>query len=314
MSVFYALFPVIAIAALGYLARHRDWLDANEAASIERIAFWFLIPCLLFLGTATADFPADIDWRYLLAFYATVLLVYAGGMALGRLLFGYRLRELAVYGMGGAYSNVTVLGIPIAVQVLGESAFVPLLLIITFHNLVLYTTGTILASVSTVVVSESAGRSLVLQLRGIVREMLMNPISSSLLAGAAWNVLNLPTPAPLVATLELLARAAVPGAIFALGAALTRYHIRGDIPAALCIVVTKLLVLPLAMWLVMTRVIAIDTAWMQAAVLLCCMPVGISVYVFSRRYESGETAVATAIVLSALLTPLSFGLLTTLIL
>ncbi len=309
MPVFQALFPVIAIAALGYFARHREWLSAPEAAAIERIAFWFLIPCLLFHGTATADFPDNIDWRYLLAFYVTVLLVYAGGMLLGKVLFGYRLLELSVFGMGGAYSNVTVLGIPIAVEVLGQGAFVPMLLIITFHNLVLYTTGTVLAGWS-----ENNGTGLGKQLRGIGREMVLNPISSSLLAGAAWNLLGLPTPAPLVATLELLTRAAVPGAIFALGAALTRYHIRGEIPAALCIVVMKLVVLPLAMWLMMTRVFDIHGEWMQAAVLLCCMPVGISVYVFSRRYESCETAVATAIVISSLATPFAVSLITVLVL
>lgn len=309
MSVFQALFPVIAIAALGYLARYRNWLSSLEADGIERIAFWFLIPCLLFLGTATADFPADIDWRYLFAFYATVLTVYAAGMVFGKLVFGYGLRELSVFGMGGAYSNVTVLGIPITVEVLGESAFVPMLLIITFHNLVLYTTGAILAGAS-----ENTGKSLGAQLFGIVREMLINPISSSLLAGAAWNILNLPTPAPLVATLELLTRAAVPAAIFALGAALTRYHIRGDIPAALCISVFKLVVLPLAMWQVMTRVFDIHGEWMQAAVLLCCMPVGISVYVFSRRYERCEMAVATAIVVTSLGTPVAVSMIGMLIL
>lgn len=309
MPVLQALFPVIAIAALGYAARLRNWISATEAEAVERLAFWFLIPCLLFLGTATADFPADIDWRYLLAFYATVLCVYGAGMAVGRLLFGYRLRQLAVFGMGGAYSNVTVLGIPITVELLGTEAFVPMLLVITFHNLVLYTSGTIVAAWS-----DAGGKSIGRQVWSIAREMALNPISSSLLAGAAWNLLDLPTPAPLVATLELLTRAAVPGAIFALGAALTRYHIRGDIPAALCMVVTKLLVLPLAMWLAMTRVFVIHGTWMQAAVLLCCMPVGISVYVFSRRYESGEAAVATAIVLSSVLTPLTLGFVTTLIL
>ncbi|HEY0963138.1 MAG TPA: AEC family transporter [Pseudomonadales bacterium] len=309
MNIFAALFPVIAIAALGYIARFREWISSAEAETIERIAFWFLIPCLLFLGTATADFPADIDWRYLFAFYATVLLVYGAGMALGKALFGYRLRELAVFGMGGAYSNVTVLGIPITVELLGDGAFVPMLLVITFHNLVLYTSGTVLAASS-----DAGGKSVFRQVWGIAREMALNPISSSLLAGAAWNLLDLPTPAPLVATLELLTRAAVPGAIFALGAALTRYRIRGDVPAALCIVIVKLLVLPLAMWQVMTRVFDIHGEWMQAAVLLCCMPVGISVYVFSRRYESGEAAVATAIVMSSILTPLTLSLMTTLIL
>ncbi len=309
MSVFQALFPVIAIAALGYLARYREWLSATEAAGFERVAFWFLIPCLLFLGTATADFPADIDWRYLIAFYATVLLVYAAGMLLGKLVFGYRLLEMSVFGMGGAYSNVTVLGIPIILQVLGQSAFVPMLLVITFHNLVLYTTGTILAGAS-----EGAGKNLGVKLWGILREMLLNPISSALLAGAAWNVLNLPMPALLVSTLELLTRAAAPGAIFALGAALTRYRIRGEIAAALCIVAIKLVVLPLAMWQVMTRMFDIHGEWMQVAVLLCCMPVGISVYVFSRRYERCETAVATAIVITSLATPVAVSLIGALIL
>ena len=92
MPVFQALFPVIAIAALGYLARRREWLSAAEADAIERIAFWFLIPCLLFYGTATADFPAAINWQYLLAFYLTVLAVYAAGMALGKIVFGYKRR------------------------------------------------------------------------------------------------------------------------------------------------------------------------------------------------------------------------------
>src|SRR5690606_36728660 len=133
---------------------------------------------------------------------------------------------------------------------------------------------------------------------------------SSLLAGAAGNLLDRPTPVPLVARLEVLSRAAVPGAILALGSALTRDHIRGDVPAALCIVLTKLLVLPLAMWQVMTRVFDIHGTWMQTAVLLCCMQVGISVYVFSRRYESAEAAVAPAIVVSSVLTPLTLSLMT----
>ena len=95
---------------------------------------------------------------------------------------------------------------------------------------------------------------------------------------------------------------------------MTRYHIRGEIPAALLIVFIKMLVLPLAMWGMMTLLFDIDEEWMQAAVLLSCMPVGISVYVFSRRYESCETAVAAAIVITALATPLTLSLVAALIL
>jgi len=41
--------------------------------------------------------------------------------------------------------------------------------------------------------------------------------------------------------------------------------------------------------------------WAQTAVLLSCMPVGISVYVFSVRYRCCENQAATAIVMSCVL-------------
>jgi len=308
MHVFIAVFPVIAIAALGWLARRRDWLSTVEQAAVERLSFWFLIPCLLFLGTATAQFPDTLDWTYPGAFYLTVALVYLLGMVLGKVLFGYGLRELSVVGMGGAYSNVTVLGIPIIVEVLGEAAFVPLFIIIAVHNLLLFAFGTVLAEWR-----NTAGADLGAHLLRVLREMVLNPISGSLLGGALWNLSGLPLPAPLLDTLELLSRAAVPGALFALGAALTRYHVRGEVPAALLMVALKLLILPLLMWVMMTQVLEVERLWAHTAVLLSAMPVGISVYVFSKRYQSCETAAAAAIVLSSLAGVLSITLLTALL-
>jgi len=39
MYIINALFPVVLIALLGYLARRRHWLNEPEAAAIERISF-----------------------------------------------------------------------------------------------------------------------------------------------------------------------------------------------------------------------------------------------------------------------------------
>ena len=89
MSVFSAIFPVVIIAALGYACRRFNWLATNETDVLERLSFNFLIPCLLFLGTATADFPADMDWHFLFAFYLVVLLVYLIGMGIGKSVFGF---------------------------------------------------------------------------------------------------------------------------------------------------------------------------------------------------------------------------------
>lgn len=302
MSIFEAIFPVVAIAGLGYAARAFSVFSEIETNAIERIAFWFLLPCLLFYGTATADFPEQMNWTYLWGFYLSLLAIYVLGMTLGKLLFGYRLRELSVFGMAGAYANVTVLGIPITLQVLGQEALVPMLVIITVHNLLIYTFGTLLAELQV-----EKGSTLGAHLLRIGKEMLLNPISGSLLAGAAWNLAGFGFPSAIAAMLELIRPAAIPAALFALGAGLSRYHIRGELGAASVIVLIKLLLQPLLLWWVMLHWLQVDPLWAKTAVMLGAMPVGISVYVFSRRYQSCETAVATSIVLASLGSVLSIS-------
>jgi malonate transporter len=294
MFIFEAIFPVVAVAALGYLSRVTRLLSDADTAVVERLAFWWLLPCMLFYGTATADFPARVDWNFLWGFYGVLLCVYAIGLLLGRLLFGWKLRELSVFSMAGAYSNVTILGVPITLQVLGQAALVPMLILITVHNLIIYSVGTLLAELKV-----EAGSSLLRHLLRIGKEMLLNPISGSLLAGAAFNLAGLVFPGPIAGTLELLRPAAIPASLFALGAALHRYHIRGALPAALLIVLLKLLLMPWLTWWVLFHWLAVEPLWAQTAVMLSAMPVGISVYVFARRYQSCETAVATSIVLAS---------------
>lgn len=313
MYIINALFPVVLIAALGYLARRRHWLSELEGAAIERLSFWFLIPCLLFHGAATAEFPADMHWDYLGGFYLVVMLVYFIGMAVGRWWYGYSLRELSIYGMGGAYANATVLGIPITLAVLGQAALVPMLVIICVHNLLIFAWGTALAEwhspsplASAEQVRQEMNLSMLAKVWRVCTEMLLNPISGSLLAGTLFNFVGLTLPGPLDATLAMLAGAAIPGSVFGLGAALTRYHVRGEIGRAMVVVTVKLLVMPALMWSLM-RAFDVEHFWTQTAVMIAAMPVGISVYVFSRRYECCETVAATAIVLSSLLSVVSIS-------
>jgi malonate transporter len=295
MNVFEAVLPVVLVATLGYGARRLHIFSEIETSAIERIAFWYLLPCMLFLGGATAHFPADIDWHYLGVFYGVLFATYLGAMLIGRVFFRLDWHALSVFGMAGSYSNVTVLGIPLTLQFLGAGAFVPMILIITFHNLLLFGFGTLLMGLAA-----QGGDSAWGNLQRVVKEMVVNPISGSLLLGAAWNLTGAGLYAPVEQTLELIGRAAVPGALFALGAGLTRYRISGELSAASLIVVLKLCAMPLMMWWAMQQ-FDFDPLWRDAAVLLSAMPVGISVYVFSRRYAALETAAATGIVLSSLL-------------
>ena len=296
MQIFESIFPIVAIAAAGYFIRWRNYLSDTENAALEKATFLYLIPCLLFLGTATAEMPAQMDWNLLLGFYGAVVVVYLLGIVLSWLLFRYRPLEQSVFGMGAAYSNVTVLGIPICLEILGQGAFLPMFIIIAIQNMFLFGFGTAMAERQ-----RQQGVSILRHVAGVMKGLVLNPITGSLLAGLLVNLLGLPLYQPVLDSLGLLSRAAVPMALFVVGCSLTRYRIRGEVWPALVMVLCKLLILPAVVWLFMFRLFDVAPLWGATAVLLSAMPVGISVYVFARRYTCCETQAAAAIVLSSVL-------------
>lgn len=106
---------------------------------------------------------------------------------------------------------------------------------------------------------------------------------------------------PLEYSITLLSQAAVPAALFVLGASLNKYKMRGNISPALVIVALKMLLLPLIVWLFVFRVFSVDPLWASTALLTAAMPIGISVYVFSQKYQKYEVPIATGIVPSTVL-------------
>lgn len=296
MALLGTILPVILIALIGYFVRQRNLISDTESIGLEKIAFNFLIPCLLFNGTATTVFPEFIDWRLMSGFYASIFIVYLIGMLIGKIFFSYNNVQYSVFGMGGAYANVTVVGIPFCVQVFGDEAFLPLFIIISTHNIILFTFGTIVAEIK-----KETSTSILRHLATVIKDLVTHPITGSLLAGIIANLLNIPFHFAILNTLDLLAQAASPLALFALGCALTRYKIAGSLRATMIIVVMKLLLLPTMVYFSLFHIFDINPLWAGTAVLLSSMPTGIGPYVFSLKYRACESQIASAVVISAML-------------
>ena len=204
--------------------------------------------------------------------------------------------------MGASYSNATIVGIPICLYALGEEALLPLFIIVSVHNLVLFTVGIFVAQRDSLSLSSFLGDFFV-----IVRQLLSSPITASLILGGMVNLLDIPIYKPLVEAITLLSSAAVPSALFVLGCSLNRYKIQGHLAPALTIVALKTLCFPLLVWLLLFQVFDISTLWAGTALLTSAMPVGISAYIFSKKYSLYEAPIATSIVLSTLASLLSLS-------
>ncbi len=295
MAVFETIFPILAIVLLGYFSANRKHLSQTECDSISKFVFCYVVPIMLFVGTINAKIPEKMEWEFLFSYYAALLFIYFTAVIIGKFMFNFSAPEQSVFSMGASYSNSTIIGIPICLYTLGEDSLLPLFIIVSVHNLILFTVGMIVAEHGSFTLA-----NFFRNIFSILKLLFSSPITLSLILGGIVNIFNIPIYAPLNQSITLMSHAAVPTALFVLGTSLNKYHIRGHISPALVIVFLKIILFPLLMWILVYKVFTLSPIWAATALLTSAMPVGISAYIFSQQYQACEAPITTSIVISTI--------------
>lgn len=94
----------------------------------------------------------------------------------------------------------------------------------------------------------------------------------------------------------MLANAALPVGMFAVGAALTRYSLVGDLKVTMFYVALTLVLRP-ALVLLFALVVGLPEPALKAAVMLAAMPGGMNIYIFASMYKRSEALAANALLL-----------------
>lgn len=282
--------------AFGYAATFTRVFDRTAANALASFVFYFAIPVMLFRNMATTTLPDEIAWGYLLSHFLGVAVVFGIGMTAARLAFGGSSERLAIIGFGSAFSNSVLLGIPLVLTSFGEQASLPLFLLLAVHSTVLFTAITVIIE---------AGRGSRAELRAVpvkaLKGLISNPILWGMAGGVGFGLLGLKLPGAIDRWATMITGAAVPCALFSVGASLRGYRIVGALRPALMIAMLKLIVHPLAVWLLATMVFDVPPLWAKVVILLAALPVGVNVYVFATRYEAGQAETAAAILISNIL-------------
>ena len=287
--------PVFSVMALGALAVKLRVLNESGVKGLVLFVFNFAIPILLFRSLAQTELPPDIQWAFLISYFVPAVILFGAGLALARFVFRRPLADQAIFGMGACFSNTVLIGIPILFTAYGSEATLPTLLIIAFH-------GPILMSLTAGLIGVGKGGDVTLlsQLRTMVLEMIKNPIVMGILLGLLANVVGWTIPGPVDRIAEMMGGAAVPTALFALGASLAAYPLTGDIPPALLLSTLKLLVHPLLVWLLAVPVFGLEGIWVPVAVTMAALPSGSNVYLFGARYVAAPGVAARTVLRTTL--------------
>lgn len=299
LTIFFITLPFFALVFCGYGAGHWGLLKPPGIAGVNSFVFYFALPALLFAIMAKTPVVEIFDASFIAAYLLASLAVFAAAAALGRVLFKSSLGEAAVLGMAASYSNIGFMGIPLLVAVIGDEVAIPLALILTIDL-----TVTVPLAMLLMEVDRDGNRQWRHLKASLIQVILRNPLIISIFAGILVSAAELSLPAAATAFINLLAAAAGPSALFALGASLANRRVTSGLGEAGTMCAFKLVIHPLAVWTAMGA-FGIAALWTKAAVLGVAMPIAAGVFVIAQQYQVNELKVSTAVLVSTAISMLT---------
>ena len=298
--IFSSVLPVFGLVLCGWAAGRMRLVGAESSDALNQFVYYFALPAMLFAAVARGSLEQIFNLPFLSGVVAATLACAAAGFALSAWLSGGTPQEHSLRALNASFSNTGYLGIPLVTVAYGPEAALPAAMATVATNVMLFATGLTLLELFDRKHSEH-GKGIALALLGTVRSPLIWPIALAILLVAV----ELTLPVPLMRFADLLAAAAGPGALFALGLFVSRQSMRDGMLAAAPGVVLKLLLHPLIAAAVFYGLLHVDPLWAKVAVVGASLPLGATAFVLAQRYKVLEVETSCSAVLSTALSMLT---------
>lgn len=319
-DVLFGILPLFLIMIVGYAASHASRFADNVEPALNTFVFYIALPALLFTVVADADPQSGVPLEFLLVTTAATT-VFAGLVGLlTRYVLRRSLAQSLAMSLSTGFGNVSYLGIPVVLGVLGSSAGLAAGMGQLVHNVLFMVGFPVLAQLVLPTRRGDQRRRSARTVAMTVRNALLrNPVTWAMLAGGAVLYFDWSLPDPVDRAAQMLAAAAAPGALFTIGLSLRRTvrRIRGraadqrgaartSLPAMVLMVLGKLLLLPALtvaslLWLAPD----LDPLWFNTAVLMAAMPVSATAYIMAASETGDGEPTAVGIVLTSALAVLT---------
>ncbi len=245
----------------------------------------------------------SISLEAFLSFYIPVLAVFTLGIFIDRYYLTKQAnagnyQQHSVFALAGSYSNMVLVGIPIVIASLGKDMIAIAFMIITFHSTLLFALTYLIGA---------KGNADDFSWLKFAKNMILNPIVLSIGCGLLLNVSGVTLFANLANSLELLASPAITCALFVLGANLVFYKVAANWQPALIASLLKILILPAVVFVTATWGFELDSQIRNVLVLLSASPVGVNAYLIASQLNTHQVTLAGAVVLSTVLSVVSFS-------
>ena len=284
--------PVFALVLCGYVAAARSMLPAGAIDGINAFVYWFALPAMLFRVAGLRPIAELFEPR-LAAGIAAAGLVSFGlaywiarrGVLIGR---ARPLSESSSFALGASHGNVGYLGLALLGQI-GEHLLPTVTVAIITDNIVLI-------AVTIAILEMQRGRqtSVLASMGTAARSVLISPLLGSILAGLIFSTAGFTLPQAVDTFTRMLAGAAGPCALFAIGAALGDKPFRFDREIGVLVAI-KLIVTPVVAALMMLVILPLDPVVAAAGIVCAALPAATNTFIIAQRYGQPTAAISAAI-------------------
>ena len=290
--------PFFGIILLGAFSRSSGFFDEQAGRILARFAFFVVLPAFMFVSITSAPVSEVANPHFILRYEAVTIIIFALGIVFATRILGLSGRSSGIFALNATYPNYGYIGVPLAILAFGEGAVVPMSLILVCDSIMLL----LLTAIFT---RDKGSGDLSSALVQMLHSMSRNPLLLSVLTGFIFSASGLTLPQMPIFFLDMLAGAAAPTALFALGITLVGQPIQSARAELGTITILKLVIHPLLMAAVMLTMPGLDMLWIQTAILFACLPVAANVFALSEFYQAYSGRTATSIMLTTLIASVS---------
>jgi malonate transporter len=297
MLAFFTVLPIFGLILAGWVARRIGALGEAATHEINRFVVQLALPALLIDVVINAK-PAEI-WQpgFIAAAFLGCSVVFAVTVAVS-LARKRPLADAAIAGLNSGYANTGFMGFPVALAVLGPAAQ-PLALLAVLSTVC----GIFAIALVLVEIGQQAQASPARLVLNVLKSLAKNPLIAAPVLGGVLLAFGVHLPAPADKMLKMLGGAASPCALVCLGMFLAekRPARASDTPATVALTAAKLVVHPLATWVLSAYVFRLPPLLTHAAVLMAALPTGTGPFMVAEFYKREATVTARVVLISTIL-------------
>jgi malonate transporter and related proteins len=313
--------PIFALIFAGFLAPRLKVLPEGGVAGINAFVFYFALPAMLFRVITQQSLSSFNSPRFILAYSLSGLIIFAYMLVISKPVHG--LKQSVVFGLNSAHGNVGYLGVALVTELayhggisgkgLGTSILAPIVLVIMCDILIVIVVG--IALLEWAKQQESRREAFMLdgddakpqsRLRllftvplGIAKSPLVFSILSGLLCVVLREYADFNLWQPAETLIRILAAAAGPCALFAIGASIGDSKLSVD-SEIIALTVAKLIIHPIIAAIMLFVVFKVDKSAAAIGVLAASLPGASNTFIIAERYQARSTPLAQAILVGTL--------------